>query len=112
MPENGLHGKQIDAALEFVFASDRILDCYWAGAEALANRVDSALEVGAHLVHLIDEANAGHAVIVGLAPDGFRLRLDPVYGVEDGDCSIEHTQRALYLGGEIHVPRRVNDIDE
>ena len=69
------------------------------------------LEVRADAVHLVDEADARHAVLVGLAPDGFRLRLDAGDGVEHGDGAVEHAQRALDFDGEVDVARRVDDVD-
>jgi len=58
-----------------------------------------------------DEANARHAVLVGLAPDGFRLGLDAGDRVEHGDRAVEHAQRALDFSGEVDVARRVDDVD-
>ena len=42
-------------------------------AETLANGADDVIEVRAHAVHLVDEADARNAVLVGLAPNGFRI---------------------------------------
>ena len=69
------------------------------------------LEVGADAVHLVDEADARHAVPVGLAPHRFRLRLDARHGVEHRDRAVEHAQRALHFDGEVDVARRVDDVD-
>ena len=69
------------------------------------------VEIGADVVHLVDEADARHVVFVGLAPDGFGLRLDAGDGVEHGDRAVEHAQRALDFDGEVHVAGRVDDID-
>ena len=48
------------------------------------------VEVGADLVHLVDEADARHVVLVGLAPDLLGLRLHAFLAVEDGDGAVEH----------------------
>jgi len=40
------------------------------------------VEVRADLVHLVDEADAGHVVLVGLPPDLLGLRLDTLLAVE------------------------------
>ena len=50
-------------------------------------------------------------VLVGLAPDGLRLRLDAGDGVEDGDRAVEHAQGALDLDREVDVAGRVDDVD-
>ena len=111
MPDDGLHRHQVDDALELVFLADGQLDGNRAGIQALADGVDGVLEIGAHLVNLVDEANARNAVLVGLAPDGLRLRLDPMHGVEHGARAVEHAQRTLHLGGEVHVAGRIDNVD-
>ena len=112
VPENGLHLDQIDDALEAGFLADRDLDRDRTRIQALANRIDCMLEVSARLVHLVDEANAGNAVLVRLTPHCFRLRLDTVNGVKAGDGAVEYAERTLHLGGKVHVARRVDNVDE
>jgi hypothetical protein len=73
--------------------------------------VDRVVEVGAELVHLVDEADARHAVLVGLAPHGLGLRLDAGLAVEHGDGAVEHAQRTLHLDGEVDVAGGVDDVD-
>ena len=46
----------------------------------------------ADAVHLVDEGDARNAVLVGLAPDRLRLRLDPADRAEDGDGPVEDAQ--------------------
>ena len=75
------------------------------------DRVDVHLEVGADLVHLVDEHDARHVVLVGLAPDRLGLRLDAVAAVEHRDRAVEHAQRALDLDREVDVAGRVDDVD-
>ena len=69
------------------------------------------VEVGAGAVHLVDEADARHVVLVGLAPHRLGLRLDAGDAVEHGDGAVEHAQRALDLDGEVDVAGRVDDVD-
>jgi hypothetical protein len=69
------------------------------------------VEVGAGAVHLVDEADARHAVLVGLAPHGLGLRLDAGDPVEHRDRAVEHAQRALHLDGEVDVAGGVDDVD-
>ena len=73
--------------------------------------LEGAREVRADAVHLVDEADARDAVLVGLAPDGLGLRLDAGDRVEHADGAVEHAQRALDLGREVHVAGRVDDVD-
>ena len=65
----------------------------------------------ADAVHLIDETDARHAVLVGLTPHSLRLRLDAGDSVEHDDATVKHAQRALDFNGEVDVPRRVDDVD-
>jgi hypothetical protein len=73
--------------------------------------LDGEVEVRAELVHLVDEADAGDVVLVGLTPYGLGLRLDAFLAVEDGDGAVKDTQGALDLDGEVHVSGRVDDVD-
>ena len=56
-------------------------------------------------------AMRGTLVLVRLAPDRLRLRLDSGHATENGDRPVEHAQRALDLGGEIDMAWGVDDID-
>ena len=67
--------------------------------------LDRALERGAGAVHLIDEAKPRHAVLVGLPPHRFGLRLDAGDRVEDDDAAVEHAQRPLHFDREVDVAR-------
>ena len=108
---DGLHLDQVDDALELVLAADRDLDRHGVRPEAVLDRVDPAPEVGAGPVELVDEAEARHAVAVGLAPDGLGLGLDAGHAVEDDDGAVEHPEAPLDLDGEVHVPGRIDDVD-
>ena len=81
------------------------------GAEPVLHGVHREVEVGADLVHLVDEADARDVVLVGLPPDLLGLRLDAFLAVEHGNGPIEHAQAALHLDGEVDVPRGVDDVD-
>ena len=108
---DGLHLDEVDDALELVLAADRDLDRHGVRAEAVADRLDAAPEVGAGPVELVDEAEARHAVAVGLAPDRLGLGLDAGHAVEDDDRAIEDAEAPLDLDGEVHVPGRIDDVD-
>ena len=79
--------------------------------EAVLDHLDAAVEVGADAVHLVDEADARHVVLVGLAPHRLGLRLDAGDRVEHRDRAVEDAQRALDLDGEVDVAGRVDDVD-
>ena len=111
VPDQRLHLDQVDDADEVALHADRELDDGDGGAQAVLDHVDATGEVGADAVHLVDEADARHFVLVGLAPHRLGLGLDAGDGVEDGDGAVEDAQRALDLDGEVDVAGRVDDVD-
>ncbi|MNJ36193.1 hypothetical protein D3C77_309720 [compost metagenome] len=80
-------------------------------AQAFVDLLDHAQEVGALAVHLVDVGHARHVVLVGLAPDRLRLRLDAIGATEHHHCAVEHAQRALHLDGEVDVAGGVDDVE-
>ena len=60
---------------------------------------------------LVREDQPGDAVAVRLAPDRLGLRLDAGDRVEQRDRAVEHAQRALDFHREVHVARRIDDVD-
>ena len=82
---------------------------HWMGTGLVPSRsfmlFDAHEEVGADLVHLVHERDAGDAVLVRLTPHGLALRLDAVAAVEHGDRAVEHAQAALDLDREVDVAR-------
>ena len=110
-PHHGVHLDQVDDAHEVALRADRQLDRDGVRAEAVLHGLHGEVEVGAELVHLVDEADARHVVLVGLAPDRLGLRLDALLAVEHGNGTVEHAQAALHLDGEVDVPGGVDDVD-
>ena len=96
---------------ELILGADRDLHRHRLGAEAVDHRLDGVEEVGAGAVHLVDERDARHGVLVGLAPDRLGLRLHACDRVEQRDRAVQHAQGALDLDGKVHVPGRVDDVD-
>jgi hypothetical protein len=110
-PDDGLHGDQVHHSAKLVFLSNGNLNRDGLGVEALAEGIDRMLEIGTHLVDLVNETNSRDAVLVGLTPDFFRLRLDSMHRVKYGDGAVEHAQRAFHLGGKVHVAGRIDNVD-
>ena len=110
-PDDRLHLNQVDDAEKFRFLSDGNLNRDRLGTEALADGIDGMLEISTHLVNLVDEANTRNAVLIGLTPHFFRLRLHAMNRVKHRDRAVEHAQRPLHLGREIHVAGRINNVD-
>ena len=109
--DDGLALDEVDDAVEAVLLADGDLDGHGVGAEALADGGHAAPEVGPGAVELVDEAEARHAVAVSLAPDGLRLGLHAGHAIEDDDRAVQHTEAALDLHGEVHVPGRIDDVE-
>jgi hypothetical protein len=106
-----LHLDEIDDALVLIFLAQGPLDGHGVGAQAFLHAVYTHEEVGAHLVHLVHERDAGDLVLVGLAPDRLALRLHAVAAVEHRHRAVEHAQRPLDLDGEVDVAGGVDDVD-
>ena len=53
----------------------------------------------------------GNFVLVGLTPNGFRLRLHAGNCIKHRASAVEHTQTSLHFGGEIDVAGRIDDVD-
>ena len=89
-PDARFHRDQIDDTLECFSRAHRNLHRHGTGVQTVDNRFNGMEEVGAHAVHLIDEANARHFVLVGLTPDSLGLRLHASDSVKHGYRAIEN----------------------
>ena len=101
---------EVDNAVELVFRTDRDLEADGLRLQAVADHVHAAEEVGADAVHLVDEADTGHAVTVGLAPHGFRLGLHACHAAEHHDGAVKHAERTFHFSGEVNVPGSINNV--
>ena len=106
-----LHLDEVDDPAVLVFLAERPLDGDGVRPEALLHAVDAHEEVGADLVHLVHERDAGDVVLVRLTPHRLALRLDAVAAVEDRDRAVEDAEAALDFDGEVDVARGVDDVD-
>src|SRR5690606_23757594 len=111
VPDNAFHLDQVDNALEGVFGADWDDDRHRVGLQTQLELVVNLEEVRAGTVHLVNERQTRHVVLVGLAPNRFRLGLDATHRAIDHACAIEHAHRALYFDGEVNVSRGINDVD-
>ena len=112
----GLHLDQVDDPGKAVgvrgrSCPDRNLQRHRVRPQPADNLVERPLKVGPDPIHLVDEADARNAVLVGLPPDGFALGFDPLHGAENDQRPVQHPQAPLDLGRKIDVPRRVDDVD-
>ena len=103
--------EEVHEAGEVLLFADRDDDGRGVGAEGLLHLPHDGEEVRAGAVELVDEGDAGDVVFLGLAPDGLGLRLDAADAAEERDGAVEDAERALDLGGEVHVAGSVNEVD-
>ncbi|MNZ74777.1 hypothetical protein D3C78_932370 [compost metagenome] len=78
--------------------------------QAVLDLADNAQEVGTSTVHLVHVYNTWNAVLVGLTPYGFGLRLNAGGTAEHNDRAVEYTQRTLYFNGEVNVAGGIDDV--
>src|SRR5690606_3127284 len=103
VPVDRLHLDQIDLTSKVFLRANRQLKRNRGMTQALLDLSDDAQEVGTLTVHLVDVDDTRHAVLVGLTPYSFGLRLHTGSTAEHDDSTIEDTQRALHFNGEVNV---------
>ena len=97
VPDERLLIDQIDQSGEFFLGANRQMQQQRRGLELVAHLLHDALELGADAVHLVDKCDPRDAILVGLAPDGFRLRLDAADRAEYCDRAVEDAQMSARL---------------
>jgi hypothetical protein len=68
-------------------------------------------KVGPSTIHFVNETDAWHAIAISLPPDSLRLGFHPSYRIKDYDTTVQNAQGTLHFGGEINVPRCINDVN-
>ena len=111
VPNDALHLDEVNNTLEVVLGADRHNHGNGVGLQAQLHLFDDLEEVGAGAVHLVDERDAGHLVLVGLTPNGFGLGLNAAHSAVHHHRAVEHAHRAFDFDREVHVPRGVNNIE-
>jgi hypothetical protein len=81
------------------------------GLQASTHLVVDLEEVGTGTVHLVDEGQTRHLVLVGLTPHGFRLGLHAAHCAVHHAGAVEHAHGTLHFDGEVHVAGGVDDVD-
>ncbi|VWM20932.1 hypothetical protein BLA6992_07557 [Burkholderia lata] len=111
VPNDRLHLDQVDDTLEAFFRTDRHHDRNRVRLQAQTELVVDLEEVRAGTVHLVDERETRHLVLVRLAPHRFRLRLHAAHCAVHHARAVEHAHRALDFNREVDVARGVDDVD-
>ena len=68
-PVDRLHLDEVDDPFKILFGTDVHLHRNRRCAEALLHLANNPQEIRSHTVHLVDEGNTRHSVLVRLAPD-------------------------------------------
>jgi hypothetical protein len=105
------HLDEVDDARVGLAHEHRQVDGHRFRAEAVAHHAKHVVVVGADAVHLVDERDARHAILVGLAPHRLGLWFHAADRTEHGDRTVENPQRALDFDGEVDVAGGVDDVD-
>jgi hypothetical protein len=111
----GLHGYQIDNAVEALGIGDGKLDGHAVAAPAVNKIVDqgaqSAAAAGLGVVHLVDDDDAGDAGLFGIAPDPLGDRLNAVLRVDQHEGGFDGQQGGAGFVGEHVKAGGVDEID-
>ena len=110
-PIECFHRYQVYDTFEVLFGSDRYLYGARIGSEHLFYLCYHFEKVCSRAVHLVYITYTRHIVFICLTPHRLRLRLHASYRTESSHCTIEYSQRALDLYGEVYVSRGVDKID-
>ena len=107
----GLHGHQVHNAPKVLLGANGDLDGHGTRLQTRLHHLHHAEEIRARAIHLVDESHARHVVFIRLTPDRLGLGFHATHGAEHRAGAVQHTQGTLHLGGEINVPRCVDDVD-
>ena len=105
----GLHLDEVDDAIEGFSCADRNHHRNGVRAELILHLLHHIVEVGADAVHLVDERNLRHFVLLRLTPHLLGLGLNAADRAVEGDSAVENAERTLHLGREVHVSGSVNE---
>jgi hypothetical protein len=111
LPDQCLHCNEIHHTFEVALKANWNLDGYWISAETGDDGIKRSFKRRSGSIQFVDEANARHAVFVGLTPNRFRLGFHSCDTIKDCYCTIKHPQRTLDFHCEVNVARRVDDVD-
>ena len=111
MPEDSLHFNKIHNPLEGLFYAHRNLDRARSSTKDFVDLTYNIKEISTATVHFVYIAETGYVVFISLTPNGFGLRLYAAYSAKSHNSTIQNTERAFDLNGEVHVPRGVDKID-
>ena len=106
----GLHGDQVDDALEALAVADRQLQGRRAG-DAVLQPVHHAAPVGVLLVHPVDDDEGRQVRGAHEVPQVLRGDLETAVGLDDKHDAFDDPQGRVDVSPEIVHARRVDDVD-
>src|SRR5690606_306487 len=111
IPDNRFHLDEINHTAEAIFCTDRDHDRHRVRLQTRTHLLHNLEEVGAGTIHLVNKGQTRHFVLVSLTPHSFRLRLHTTNCAIHHASAIKHTHRTLDFNREVHVTRRIDNID-
>ena len=111
IPDDRFHLNQVNHTLEIVFSTNRDNDRHRMGFQTQLELVVDLEEVSASTVHLVDERQTRYAVLVGLTPYSFGLRLNTTHRAVNHASAVKHAHGTLNFNSEVNVAGGINDVD-
>ncbi|EAX47677.1 conserved hypothetical protein [Thermosinus carboxydivorans Nor1] len=108
---DGLHFNQVNNTFEGILKTNGQLDRHRIGAQPGFHHFYNPIKIGADYVHFVYIGNTRNTIFIRLAPYRFGLGLNTTLGAKYRNRTIKHSERALYLNREVHVPWCVNNVD-
>lgn len=108
---DGPHLDKINDTLKLLFGADGDLDSSGRKLELIVDHLDGLEGVGAHTVHLVDEADAGNVVALHLTIDSNGLTLNTADGAKHHDGTIQNSHSSLDLNSEVDMAGRVDQVE-
>ena len=106
-----VHLNEVDDASEGRLSADRQLNRNSVALQSVVHHVYYVVEVCTHNIHLIYISHSGYVVVVRLAPNCFRLRLNAALSAEYSYRAIEDAQRTLNFNSKVNVAGGIDNID-
>ena len=109
----GLHGDQVDHALQAAFRADRQSggNNPRAARQGRCQILDGRLEIGAFPIHLVDEDHAGNLILTAPLPDLDRLRLDATHCRRYQQGAVHHADGVTGIMQEVGVARSIDNVE-
>ena len=111
MPNQSFHANEIYISLEVCFNAYRQSQNCRSGFEAIFDHIDTAKEISASSIKLVNKAHPGNTIAVSLTPYSLRSWLDTSNAIKYSHGAVKHPHRALNFDGKIYVAGRIDYVN-